>query len=164
MVLKDFIRYWMDMAESIHNSTDEKINTLTRFVCYYIAFNHAFDEHNKKHKRYERTKIIILIIDTMKCFKNMKITFNPFLVLREDSELFKSVKSELYNYKNNEDNNVVYNSLSYKNIKKLFNNIYQVRCNLFHGAKDMITYRNEELVEDSVKVLKYFLEAYLNLI
>lgn len=47
---------------------------------------------------------------------------------------------------------------SISNIQKLFLNIYQVRCNLYHGSKEMRHYRDKAIVRESADVLKYFIE------
>lgn len=46
-------------------------------------------------------------------------------------------------------------------LKDVFLNIYQVRCNLFHGSKAMDTPRDIALVSTSANVLQRFLGRWL---
>ena len=164
MILRDFITYWMDMAKSnhdVHDLSDVKRNNLIKFFCYYIAFNHIYDtvsEHGS-----ERAKIKKVVRNNLKNFRNNGIDYNPFIDLSEESELLTTVRSNKVKENCFTSKNIIYNKISSSNILNLFSNIYQVRCNLFHGAKDMSTYRDEGLVKDSTKVLQHFLEEYLKL-
>ena len=61
-------------------------------------------------------------------------------------------KGDVKSYIKNEEDDTV----------KLFLQIYQVRCNLFHGSKSMRTDRNKVLEEDSCKILHDFLMRIIN--
>jgi len=47
----------------------------------------------------------------------------------------------------------------YDAVIRLFQNIYTVRCNLYHGAKKKIKSRNMRLIDGSNNVLKHLLEV-----
>lgn len=177
MILKEFIGYWMNMAESVKDQKDERRDELMSFFCYYIAFNHIFDGNCHKWKCnycsddidncstcFEKRKIKYLIKITLPKFRDRGINFNPFYVLNEYSELLMNVKTDKHNQSIKVNFDVVYNDKSINNISELFCNIHQVRCNLFHGAKDMSTYRDQDLVKESSDILKLFLKAYLQLL
>ena len=167
----------MNMAESVKDQKDERRDELMSFFCYYIAFNHIFDGNCQRRKCkscsddvencftcYEKRKIKHLITNTLPIFKEKGMHFNPFCALNEYSELLTNVKADKYNQSIKVNLDVFYNDKSYKNICELFCNIHQVRCNLFHGAKDMSTYRDQDLVKESSDLLKIFLKAYLQLL
>ena len=82
--------------------------------------------------------------------------FNPFPLLPLDAEIFSQVKNMRY-FKNSNRQNFG----PYKNINDLFLNIYQVRCNLFHGSKAMESSRDKNLVKESNIVLKHLLDCFL---
>jgi len=48
------------------------------------------------------------------------------------------------------------------NIEEVFNFMYQIRCNLFHGAKNIKDYRDAELVRRGVKYLRETIIAWVN--
>lgn len=48
------------------------------------------------------------------------------------------------------------------NFSEIFDFIYQIRCNLFHGGKMALSARNQNLVESSSKVLREWVECILN--
>ena len=41
--------------------------------------------------------------------------------------------------------------------------IYQIRCNLFHGGKELYSDRDITLVAEAATILKLFLEKYLEI-
>lgn len=95
----------------------------------------------------------ILDSHSYKCFAG----FDAFSKLnRTKSQLFlKPVIIEGYHVRKNEkvSNRAI--------INELFENIYAVRCNLFHGSKTMVGIRDHGLVSDCCIVLEDFLERYI---
>lgn len=48
------------------------------------------------------------------------------------------------------------------NLEQVFNFIYQIRCNLFHGSKDMKNERDRELVSRGAKFLRQSIDLWMN--
>ena len=51
--------------------------------------------------------------------------------------------------------------LNNQNIYKLFESIYIIRCNFFHGKKQLYNERDRKLITEANSLLSYFLEEYL---
>jgi hypothetical protein len=47
------------------------------------------------------------------------------------------------------------------NLEQIFNFVYHVRCNLFHGAKDMKNEKDAELVRRGAKFLRTAIEYWM---
>ena len=175
MAIVEFLEYW-------HKKGKAEDDSVFRFFCYYVAFNHLFESCNQnKHSCsshinhgvdcsncHEKTKICALID---KYYNKFNSKFNPFDgdILHTESELIvntvwrNAMDGEEFDAGNKE---VVYGEISRWNFKNLFRNIHQVRCNLFHGAKDLqtINQRNRELVRESADVLEHFLECMIEIL
>lgn len=124
------------------------------FFRYYVIFNSLYNE-KYSGKNSEVTAIRKFIKDIE---KNNK--FDLKISLSEDMEIYKK---KVVNMKN--PNNQIF---SQKNLQKgkyedLFVAIYQIRCNLFHGSKEMDCLRDDNLVKEATDILKLFLEKYLEI-
>lgn len=165
----NFIRYWKTAG-------DKETDDVHRFVCYFIIFNYLYEAHcyqrhyncgrykrngNQCESCPERIRIRKMLKD---CRSILGENFIDALNLSDDSELIKNVQ-EVRNGEvmdNSYDNTVdIENTGDIYEIYKLFMNIYQVRCNLFHGQKAMIIERDKGLVKESADVLQQFLNMYI---
>ena len=136
---------WLNKGQDVESNKD-----LYRFFCFFIAFNRLYEKH--KGPQIDRINTLI-----EKEFYNIKDDFNPFdnKILSKESELIKTQVSDVRNGKCDYDS-IEYGTISLDNYKNLFGNIYQVRCNLFHGSKEM-TKRDKDLVRESADVLESFI-------
>ncbi len=139
--MSNFVEGWFERGQN------EKSGSIFQFFCYFIAFNFLYDSYSG--------------CDRLKIRK---------LTMREVVPLFSDKASSVL-----EENAAFYNDpeqcfrmerpvskLTYENhIKDVFLNIYQVRCNLFHGSKAMNTSRDTALVSTSANVLERFLGRWL---
>lgn len=173
----EFVKEWYERAEEV-----DETKFLTKFFCYYIAFNHifytyAFEKGLLKTERGgtrkgERDMIKGLLEDLTgesghESFKG----YDPYSLIKH-SELLKHVESERVKKKKRPNNHtkdkrtkgsIYQQRLNEKDIPQLFNEIYNIRCNLFHGSKSMKNSRNEGLVKDSNTALRDFLQRLAGL-
>ena len=137
----EFVKEWIDRG-------DKEENYIFKFFCYFVAFNWLYNQETDENKEYERVKAYV----------EKKISkwddYHPFLSLNQEWKwpVRDDKKGDVKSYIKNEEDDTV----------KLFLQIYQVRCNLFHGSKSMRTDRNKVLVEDSCKILHDFLIRIIN--
>ena len=131
----DFVKEWFERGNN------EK-NDIYRFFCYFIAFNWLYNHQSEKEEHMRIISYIGQLEKETDIFSNF------------DSRSLQSanVKDErngrVKRYIEEESNPLI----------SSFLNIYQVRCNLFHGSKSMRVPRNEKLIQNSCTVLKEFLE------
>lgn len=166
-----FIKHWKETG-------DKETDDVHRFVCYFIIFNYLYEAHcyqnhincgRCKRNGYkcescsERIRIRKMLKD---CRTILGENFINALNLSGDSELIIKEVQEVRNGElidNKYDNTIdIENIGDFQEIDKLFMNIYQVRCNLFHGKKSMMMERDKGLVRESADVLQHFLNAYIN--
>ena len=131
-----------------------------KFICAFFALNALYNQVRSGDERKRLT-----IYARRKCEET---GYNPF---DEDiSEYLDSaVTSELCNAcpyskqcRNNRTNTAKIKFKDLKNesdIEELFSAIYRVRCNLFHGSKDMNYIRNENLLKQGTIVINGLLKA-----
>lgn len=123
------------LKQWINNTDDKYFKKALEFFKIYTVFNYFYNSEKGK-KEYLRISNYV---------KNNKIQIKNIQVFKE---LNKNVSDErtgsIKNYIINEKNNNI----------RLILNIYQVRCNLFHGAKFLRCPRSEKLIKESIKILK----------
>ena len=136
----DFVKEWVERGKN------EK-NYVYQFFCYFIAFNWLY---NCESNAYEYKRIAEYVKKQISKWNN----YDPFLFLREDwkNPVQDARTGKIKDYIIKEKDKII----------QLFLQIYQVRCNLFHGSKSMMNDRNRVLVEDSCKVLCDFLNRIIN--
>ena len=119
----------------INNYDDEYFKKTLNFFKIYTVFNYFY---NSEEGQTEYLRIINYV-------KNNKIQIKNIEVFKELNknvidERTGSIKKYIINEKNN-------------NIRLILN-IYQVRCNLFHGAKFLRSPRSEGLINESINILE----------
>ena len=137
MVCSEFAREWFKRGQKEENG-------IYKFFCFFVAFNWLY---NTEHCRYEYNRVKNYVSKAVFPWKE----YNAYKLLKTGAfmEPVKDTRSgEVKDYIKNESNLTI----------KLFLQIYQVRCNLFHGSKSMYLERNKELVTDSCIILEDFLK------
>jgi len=126
---------------------DNEKDTINKFFCYYIAFNWLY---NKEYENCEYKRVIAFIKD----YLSHNALYNPLAFCKSD-EWKRNVRDPR--------NGKVKKYIIEENDKtiKLFLLIYQIRCNLFHGSKWMISKRDNDLVRESVDVLQDLLQRII---
>lgn len=129
-----------------------KSDNIIKFMTHWFAFNWLYDEMSG---RTERDRIIKF------CEEKMNILAKYDAFSDEAISVFleypvKSEKHHMYKYANER-----FNAVKNKSISALFETMYMVRCNLFHGSKSMRNSRDVKLVESSAVILEGYLNVYL---
>ncbi|GHU37694.1 hypothetical protein FACS1894105_10270 [Clostridia bacterium] len=141
--MNDFVRGWFDRGKN------EERGSIFQFFCYFIAFNYLYDRYTKP----DREKVKTLV-------KNEIISLFPVnkasAILKDDAAFYD--EPERLNRGERAVNKLTSDAL----LEEVFLNIYQVRCNLFHGSKAMDTQRDHRLVYTSAVTLEIFLEKWLD--
>lgn len=140
----EFVKDWLNRANK------ERDNDIYRFFCYFIAFNFSYNENCIEQSEYMRVRQYIHAV----CEKFAD--FDPYGQLPNDAEILKSVKCA-----KNIKYSVSQTALDQKCAPTLYENIYHVRCNLFHGSKNMRSDRDKKLICESCVLLKYLLSSFL---
>lgn len=149
-----------------------------QFFYNYVLFNHLYnfydDETNpresdkKRRKTGEKKRIEFFIEHVLNqnsaCFSN----YNPFAELnvchQNAKHITKSGEIELIRRVREKQIDFDFDyskKSSAEAVKALFLEIYEVRCDIFHGSADISDYETRELLEESNTVLKRFLDLYL---
>lgn len=144
-----FTDKWLERAQRRSECVDDG----DRFISLWVAFNSWM---RGKFGEYERDSTLI---DKLKKYAEIKTVFND---LRRKDQYFSNNLQELSKYS-------VADMRGRKPDKKydgtfgsLIEVIYQVRCNLFHGRKDIDEDRKDfELVTLSYRILLPLFKEYL---
>ena len=135
-----------------------KDDFFTKFMMHWIAFNwiySKYDIRNKKHPR-EIDAILNCVSSNMSIFKRYNAfackEIDVFLQSPINDERTGNIKTDIWNVLKNE------RKKDDERILALFESLYKVRCNLFHGSKSIRNDRDIELVKASSVIL----EGYLN--
>jgi hypothetical protein len=144
----DIAKGWID-RENCEDDPDDK------FISAYIALNFLYEgldfnrSSEQTKKRNEREKMSLYM---SKCCQELSI--DPFDATGCVSEYLKSPVI---------DERLGHDAKKWSTQKgdngALFNAIYQVRCNLFHGNKLLSDERNQKLVEEGAAVILKVLNA-----
>lgn len=151
---------------------DENGDADRQFFYFYALFNHLFSvyatEQEKDLKaqglKFEdgergRIKFFLFNIFYVKPEKSKFETFNPLATLKSGNlmQLINKLKIQ-------SDDEVLKNNklLPFDIVSKLFMEVYNIRCDLFHGSADLSDFNHNKLIDEANKVLKSFLEILFN--
>lgn len=138
----NFVMHWLEKG----NMESEDIY---KFLCYYISFNRLYGKFYTGSERIAINKLISECVENNNKFELIKI--KPY------GEFYRKKVIDVRNRKCNYTVEKIRNN----DLTTIFIAIYQVRCNLFHGSKEIDVERDKELIKESNKILKEFLEIYL---
>ena len=151
IVWEIFTDKWLQRAER----GQEYIDDGDRFISLWIAFNGWM-----KGKFGENKKDRMLLNETKK-LTEFSDSFNH---LKRDNSCFRRNLEKLANYsvadmRNLKDRNLTYDGT----FESLIEVLYLVRCNLFHGRKEINENKKDiELVSLSLKILLPLFKTYLS--
>lgn len=144
---KDRISWW-------HLRVKKEKDHWIRFILYYFIFDAYLGENSGKSNNTKK----------LKWFLNnpnpLKDSFSDIW----DNKLLPEVKvlksfSPIKDMRPNFNEKVALNDEN--NLKEIFQFIYQIRCNLFHGAKDRMDDKDSSLVESAGNFLRYSIDWWL---
>lgn len=157
----DFFCAWYYRAQ-----LDENYDSERQFFYFYALFDHLFKTYALEHKEElqyrglkidngEKNKMKFFIYETLCVDKNQNFnTFNPLATLKSGN---KTKIIEKLQIKTENDLLQKYELPHFQTISLLFDEIYDIRCNLFHGQADLSDRNNNLLIDEANIVLKDFL-------
>lgn len=149
---KDLIRRWYKKSQQKND------NVFDRFISLWIAFNAFYAGNNLKESEHKQLDL----------FQNAnKVLF--YSIVEKNSTEFENFKKYIETKPQNTGfiQDLIYpvgdekNMKRYQNLKSLCEYqscIYQIRCNLFHGGKDIADAQDEKLVKLVLSTLSIFLK------
>lgn len=147
MKIKEFIEGWIIKA-------DKEEDEYYKFFTYYLALNYLYN-HEFEEVSSEKERLVLFISKTVcnKEFNDFKITID------KKSEL---IKQQIKDMRSNRNSKIYkLDDVKNGNIVSIFLMIYQIRCNLFHGEKELHSDRDKNLVKEANVILKQFLKKVL---
>lgn len=163
---KETAKKWFDLGKLYAKYEKENNKIFVEFIMYWVAFNCLYnscvdsEENNrirayckqnmsllKEYNAFEKKQIEILKKSPI-CNMWRKISTNRECC-KKTEKICKKRHDNLLS--DNED----------EKISALFQTMYQVRCNLFHGGKSPSDDRDRELVQASAVILSGYLEVLL---
>ena len=136
----DFVKEWKERGDNAEHY-------VSKFFCYYIAFNWLYNTEND-NTEYARIEGYI------NTFISKYPSYNPQSLLKSrewNQEIRDSRSGGVNKYIQKPVNPCIH----------VFLQIYQVRCNLFHGSKSMKNPRNKILVKEASDVLEDLLNKII---
>ena len=166
---QEFFLDWYERAK-VGNFEAEK-----QFFYFYALFNHLFTSYASQHEEIlksqglklennERSKIKYYLSCMLYTEKSsLFYSFNPLsmLVRNHQTRLIESLKTK---YKLDiKDEDLTPTKLpSFLIMVALFMEIYDIRCDLFHGSADLSNSDKSELIKEANTVLDDFLSRLLS--
>ncbi len=148
-----FTKQWLKRAER----ENEIIDDGDKFISLWIAFNswlkHKYGESKNDN---ELLNEVIQNSDFEKAYKELEIHNIQFKRYLDELAAFSVINMKHYQDRGKD--------LDYDgSFSSLMRTIYQIRCNLFHGRKDIEVDKNDQkLVELALKILLLMFKEYLN--
>lgn len=149
---KDLIRRWYQKSQQ------EKDNVFDRFISLWIAFNAYYAGNNLKESEHKQLDLFqntnkVIFSSTVKEYATKFNEFKNYIATKLQNtgfiqDLRYDVGDEKYKRR-------------YQNLESLCEYqscIYQIRCNLFHGGKDIADAQDQELVRLALSTLSIFLK------
>lgn len=151
IVWKIFTAEWLRRAE---REKSECVDDADRFISLWIAFN-GWMKGEFGENELDRT-----LLDKTEELTEFNDSFNH---LKQDDSSFRKNLEKLTNYPVANMQKPKIGSLTYDGtFKSLIEVLYRVRCNLFHGRKDINeNEKDKELVSLSLKILLPLFKTYL---
>jgi len=151
IVWEIFTNEWLQRAEREQEYVDDG----DRFISLWISFNGwmkgRFGENKKDKSLLNKTKELTEFSDSFSHLKQVDSHFR--------SNLEKLANYSVADMRNLEDTNPKYDGT----FESLIDVLYRVRCNLFHGRKEIRENKKDfELVSLSLKILLPLFKTYLS--
>ncbi|QAT49557.1 hypothetical protein EQM14_07070 [Caproiciproducens sp. NJN-50] len=155
----------INFVEEWYKKGCKEKESVFRFVSYFIAFNYLYAStrhtvQNRSGKERDEDEWKTIQRFSIEKIAPYYIDDTPFAILDDKSEFYKKPVKAVNSGKIKDY--IKHVEFKEKHIDQLFLAIYQVRCNLFHGSKVMVSPRDQSLVADGAKVLEDFMKRWLH--
>lgn len=147
---------------------DENYDADRQFFYFYALFDHLFKTYSQEHEKQikmqglkfdnnERNKIKYFLYNVfyIEPEKNQFETYNPLATLNSGN--FKQIIFKL-KIESTDEYLSTFKLPSFDVMAALFMEVYDIRCNLFHGNTDLSNSESNKLIDEANIVLKGFLE------
>lgn len=148
-IKKKFIKTWIERSARKNRRVDEG----DRFMCTWVAFNAWLKSE------YSETALDLSLINSVKQNSNLK---NIFEELKNDNE-YKKLLSKLIIYRIRDaryPTDVSKIKIYTGSFESLIDALYRIRCNLFHGRKNIKKSTEYKLVALARKILYELFRKY----
>lgn len=157
--VKNIIRAWYEKSKT---NTQQPNEIFDQFISLWIAFN-AYYAAGKQQASSEYAQLEWVKNDHAELFcttvKVQADKFKSFKNYIETKDQNKGFIQDLRYEVNEERHKKRYRDLS--SVSEYLECIYQIRCNLFHGGKDLVDAQDKKLVEFAHTTLSIFLKEIL---
>lgn len=139
-------------------SQQEDDNVFDRFISLWIAFNAYYIGNNLKESEHRQLIIFknsnkVIFSSVVKANNVEFVKFKEYIAMKNQNAGFiQDLRHEVGDEKHKK---------RYQNLESLseyLNCVYQIRCNLFHGGKDIVDAQDKELVKLALATLSIFLK------
>lgn len=130
-----------------------------RFINHWIALNWLYSKEYEGNPRLTEIEAIRAFCDNqryMQAFTN----YNPF----ENEHVAVLKKQAIYDMRSGKLATKTWIKLKENDVKALFETLYRIRCNLFHGSKSLRNDRDIELVRASANILEGYLAELVQIV
>lgn len=133
---REFVKTWLERAKE-----EREVDKADRFICLWIALNASLKQsYAEKSADYELIKCLIADNGSKKIFDHLNENDRNF----KDLLVKLKAAGKIYNMRFPNDGTKAKEFLG--DFKTFIEAIYQIRCNLFHGRKDVKDDRDKKLV------------------
>lgn len=150
-VNKDLVRRWYNKSQEDGNIFDKFISLWIPFNAYYAANNLKASERDQLEQFKNSNKVLFLSVVQENTTEFVK--FKEYIEIKpQNTGFIQDLK-----YRVGEEGH----KKRYQNLQSLCEYqscIYQIRCNLFHGGKDVTDTQDEKLVKLAFYTLSIFLK------
>ena len=142
------IKKWFKRSQS--DKQNDNYDNFDKFIALWIAFNGWANIETKKTRESEWRAEVSKSGGVLG--KNYKILLNDDSNFKLNVEALKSA-SPVYDMRYPNDSNKAKKINDINDLREVLDVIYQIRCNLFHGAKDIEIDRDNKLVKLAYDIL-----------
>ena len=170
MVWLNYRDFLISKASEWISKGDHENDPFNRFFSYFLAYNALYNLYAKMKDPY----VDLSIGDKSRASKIKELIINPNQLVHSVDEdiksfitLLKYFRKEKWTKKSSEYINDSlersYNNRNYTLVlRDILRMLYKLRCNLFHGEKNINAQNQRELMDVSNKILKTILNNILN--
>jgi hypothetical protein len=146
--MNERIKKWFKRSQS--DKQEDNYDNFDKFIALWIAFNGWANIETNKTKDSELIKEVSKSGGVLG--KNYKRLLKDDSNFRSNVEALKSA-SPVYDMRYLNDSDKAKEISNIENLGEVLKVIYQIRCNLFHGAKDLEDTRDNNLVKLAYDIL-----------
>jgi len=160
----DIAKRWFEKAQRNSNQDDIE-EVMDKFFSLYVSYNAIYSQLGSGDRNCATTKMgEYLEREDIRILDNCKNDIKELIKPIEEGSFYIYGNESTLDYKNDEQilekiNEFINDDI--RNYKSVLNFIYGLRCNMFHGSKDIIA-EQKSLLNPANKVLEKLVERLIN--